>query len=283
MSIANALSLPVEQLLCDNVVYSTHIYCQEAQEVLEDCSPEEIRIPFRNMVYIGDSDTDIPCMKLVTSYGGHSIGVYDPDTGDKTKVYKMIRDRRIKFFAPADYREGTQLDGLVKAIIDRTVSNESLEDLCSRCRQEVAEAEKVLRRMLDQPGMNVLIMRQPCATLTAKTRKKPVKVWVDQSKCLGEGCGCDKHCSRVWGCPGNTWDFKKNKALIDPVTCVGCGVCAKLCPSGAIKVEGPPQNPQILWGEEEQGSGRSFARKGETEQSGLCDDEVEGKISYETV
>ena len=38
-------------------------------------SPEEIRVPFRNMVYIGDSDTDIPCMKLVNTYGGHSIGV----------------------------------------------------------------------------------------------------------------------------------------------------------------------------------------------------------------
>ena len=33
--------------------------------------PEEIRVPFRNMVYIGDSDTDIPCMKLVNTYGGH--------------------------------------------------------------------------------------------------------------------------------------------------------------------------------------------------------------------
>ncbi|MCF2553498.1 HAD family hydrolase, partial [Bacteroides caecigallinarum] len=40
--------------------------------------PENIRIPFRNMVYIGDSDTDIPCMKLVNSYSGHSIGVYNP-------------------------------------------------------------------------------------------------------------------------------------------------------------------------------------------------------------
>lgn len=103
---------------------------------------------------------------------------------------------------------------------------------------DVAEAEKTLRRMLDEPGMNVLIMRQPCATLMAKERsKKPVRVYVDQDVCLGDGCGCDKYCSRVWGCPGNTWDFKKNKALIDPVTCVGCGVCAKLCPSGAIKVE----------------------------------------------
>ncbi len=104
---------------------------------------------------------------------------------------------------------------------------------------DVAEAEKTLRRLLDQPGMNVLIMRQPCATLMVKERsKKPVRVYVDQDACLGDGCGCDKFCSRVWGCPGNTWDFKKNKARIDPVTCVGCGVCAKLCPSGAIKVEG---------------------------------------------
>ena len=37
--------------------------------------PDKIRIPFRNIIYMGDSDTDIPCMKLVNTYGGHSIGV----------------------------------------------------------------------------------------------------------------------------------------------------------------------------------------------------------------
>lgn len=89
--------------------------------------PEELRVPFRNMVYIGDSDTDIPCMKLVNSHGGHSIGVFHVETQDKTKVYKMMRDNRIKFYAPADYSEGTKLDTLVKAIIDRTASNEELE------------------------------------------------------------------------------------------------------------------------------------------------------------
>lgn len=90
--------------------------------------PDEIRVPFRNIVYIGDSDTDIPCMKLVNTYGGHSIGVYNPDTQDKTKVFKMMRDNRIKYFAPADYSEGLELDALVKAIIDKTATYEVLEN-----------------------------------------------------------------------------------------------------------------------------------------------------------
>jgi hypothetical protein len=90
-------------------------------------APDEIRVPFRNMVYIGDSDTDIPCMKLVNTYGGHSIGVYNPYTGEKTKVHKMLRDNRIKYFAPADYTEGGELDLLIKDIIERTAKNEQLE------------------------------------------------------------------------------------------------------------------------------------------------------------
>lgn len=91
-------------------------------------TPDEMRVPFRNMVYIGDSDTDIPCMKLVNSYGGHSIGVYNPETNDKTKVFKMIKNHRIKYFVPADYAEGTELDQLVKNIIDKTAAYEKLEN-----------------------------------------------------------------------------------------------------------------------------------------------------------
>lgn len=105
-------------------------------------SPEDIRVPFRNMIYIGDSDTDIPCMKLVTTYGGHSIGVYNRETNDKAKVYKMMRDGRIKYFAPADYSEGTELDALVKAIIDRTAANEALESIHYRCKKERINADQ---------------------------------------------------------------------------------------------------------------------------------------------
>lgn len=110
--------------------------------VNESFSPEEMRVPFRNMIYIGDSDTDIPCMKLVNSYGGHSIGVYNAETMDKTKVYKMMRDGRIKYFAPADYTEGKELDLLVRAIIDRTAANEALETLHYKYKIERIRADK---------------------------------------------------------------------------------------------------------------------------------------------
>ena len=90
--------------------------------------PDKIRVPFRNMVYIGDSDTDIPCMKLVNTYGGHSIGVYNPKKNNKEKVYKMLRENRIKYFAPADYSEGTELEQLLHAIIDKTAAYEHLEE-----------------------------------------------------------------------------------------------------------------------------------------------------------
>ena len=96
--------------------------------VNEYFSPDHIRVPFRNMVYIGDSDTDIPCMKLVNTYGGHSVGVYDPTTRDKCKVQKMLRDRRVRYYAGADYRKDSELDRLMKEIIRKTAAYEVLEN-----------------------------------------------------------------------------------------------------------------------------------------------------------
>ncbi len=105
--------------------------------VNDSFAPDEIRVPFRNMVYIGDSDTDVPCMKLVNTYGGYSIGVYKED---KEKVHKMMREGRIRYYASADYTEGSDLDCLVKSIIDRTATNEVLENVYYSCRKECENA-----------------------------------------------------------------------------------------------------------------------------------------------
>lgn len=110
--------------------------------VNDSFAPDKMRVPFRNMVYIGDSDTDVPCMKLVNVNGGYSIGVYNADTKDKTKVYKMMRENRIKYYAPADYSEGKELDILLKAIIDRTAENEALESRFYAYKREQTDADK---------------------------------------------------------------------------------------------------------------------------------------------
>lgn len=98
--------------------------------------PEKLRVPFRNMVYLGDSQTDIPCMKLVNVNGGHSIGVYNP-TGDKSRVLKLLKENRVRYIAPADYREGGELDNLIKAIIGRTAANEKLESKHVKDKKEI--------------------------------------------------------------------------------------------------------------------------------------------------
>ncbi len=103
---------------------------------------DQYRVPFRNMVYIGDSDTDIPCMKLVNKNGGHSIGVYNSETKDQSKVFRMLDEKRIKYFAPADYTENSKLECLIKQIIDRTISNEILESNHFECMAEKVAATK---------------------------------------------------------------------------------------------------------------------------------------------
>ncbi len=88
----------------------------------------DFHAPFRNIVYIGDSETDIPCMKLVNSHGGHSIGVYNPEHNNTEKVFKMIKEERIRYFACADYSENKDLDILIKNIIKKTQHFEVLEN-----------------------------------------------------------------------------------------------------------------------------------------------------------
>lgn len=92
-------------------------------EGLNDFMPEEERpIPFRNMIYFGDGVTDVPCMKLVREYGGKSIAVYHTEKeGALQKVKDLLLANRINFYAPADYREGRELDSLVQEIVKHMV------------------------------------------------------------------------------------------------------------------------------------------------------------------
>lgn len=79
------------------------------------------------IVYIGDSATDIPCMRLVKSKGGYSIGVFDPEKNKREKVYQLFNDGRINFYAPADYSEDSELFKYIKLVIGQISINEGVK------------------------------------------------------------------------------------------------------------------------------------------------------------
>lgn len=96
---------------------------------LNQYTPEvERRVPFSNMIYIGDGLTDVPCMKLVKVNGGQAIAVYNPDQENGIKnAANLIKDNRVNFIVPADYEANSRLDNIVKTIINKVKAVETLQ------------------------------------------------------------------------------------------------------------------------------------------------------------
>ena len=82
------------------------------------------RIPFTNMIYVGDGLSDVPCMKMMRAYGGQAIAVYQ--AGNRLGVEELLSRGRVDFIFPADYREGTALDSTVKNIIRKMAITDAL-------------------------------------------------------------------------------------------------------------------------------------------------------------
>lgn len=96
-----------------------------ALDISEDINrhmPEkERRIPFRNMIYIGDSQTDIPSMTVIQRYGGHAIAVFNPAAEVPKLVRSLVENHRASHFAPADYRENSLLLKIVRRTLKKIV------------------------------------------------------------------------------------------------------------------------------------------------------------------
>ncbi|EOG6100849.1 TPA: haloacid dehalogenase-like hydrolase [Pseudomonas aeruginosa] len=86
-------------------------------------------VPFSNMVFIGDGETDIPSMRLVKDQGGHSIAVYGKGKrGARDKALRLVEEGRTNLAAAADYSEQSAVDRAVKAMIDKVASNRMISE-----------------------------------------------------------------------------------------------------------------------------------------------------------
>ena len=93
---------------------------RDAEKVNESLSDDAKRIPFTNMIYFGDGETDVPSMKLVTMFGGNAIAVFDPSKPKKKEIArKLLRQSRVNFITPASYTKDSRTFRLVCAIIDK--------------------------------------------------------------------------------------------------------------------------------------------------------------------
>ena len=96
--------------------------------------PEKERpIPFSQMVYFGDGDTDVPSMAVMRKNGGYAVAVH-PSGGGEAKCADLYRAGRVDFFAPADYRRSSKLFQRTCLILDRILADIRLQE--ERLRQE---------------------------------------------------------------------------------------------------------------------------------------------------
>ena len=94
-------------------------------KTLNDSMPDDSkRVPFTNMIYMGDGLSDVPCMKMMRAYGGQAIAVYQ--AANRRGVEQLLRQGRVDYIYPADYREGTGLEITVKNIIRKMAVSQQL-------------------------------------------------------------------------------------------------------------------------------------------------------------
>lgn len=112
-------------------------------------TPEDERpIPFRNMIYIGDGLTDVPCMKLVKANGGFSIAVHP--RRQRQKVTELLEHGRVDYLALADYSEGSDLDTTVREMIRQIAATDILREKSNMQRRDLQKRSMGKARIVNK-------------------------------------------------------------------------------------------------------------------------------------
>jgi phosphoserine phosphatase len=97
--------------------------------VNEDIPQDKRRIPFKNIVYVGDGMTDIPCFSTVKLFGGQAFGVFDPSNPEKTKqaMQKFLVPRRVIGMYEPFYGRSDALGALLRMWITNRAAEIQVE------------------------------------------------------------------------------------------------------------------------------------------------------------
>ena len=87
------------------------------QDINQHMTGEARRIPFQNMLYIGDGDSDVPCMAVTMRSGGYAVAVYPPERTASTQCRQLFQANRVNHIAPADFTPGSPLVRILATIL----------------------------------------------------------------------------------------------------------------------------------------------------------------------
>lgn len=97
-------------------------------------------VPFENMIYFGDGETDVPSMKMVKDHGGHAIAVHDPNSKEREETVKnLLLEERVNFVTEADYTPEKPLNKLVEYLIKKIKIDTTLKEFARQQKRDITE------------------------------------------------------------------------------------------------------------------------------------------------
>lgn len=88
-------------------------------DVNKKISSQDLRVPFDQMIFVGDGYTDVPCFSMLRRMNGIAIGVYDEESREKWgKAWGFIEDGRVSNLVPAKYSRKSALDNSLTMAIE---------------------------------------------------------------------------------------------------------------------------------------------------------------------
>ena len=92
---------------------------------------------------------------------------------------------------------------------------------------KVKKSIEAIKEALEFKGVSVIISKEACAL-----HAKSLKLLKPRAFTVTDRCKNHRDCMDSIACP--SFFIEKGRVKIDPVTCVGCALCAQICPENAI-------------------------------------------------
>jgi len=119
------------------------------------------------------------------------------------------------------------LNGYGRVNIEKLVRSLGVEHISIVKPFKVKKSIETIKEALEFKGVSVILSQEPCALYAKSMKMLKPRAFKVSDKCVDH-----RDCINTIACP--SFYLEGGKVKIDADTCVGCAVCAQICPENAI-------------------------------------------------